>query len=122
MLTVIKAEDLRIETPQVSKENVVMMQKRKLSLAIAQLEKAKGNTKDLKPNPIVMRNGEPTIVLRFANHTIVGFPLGDNLPEEAFLWIRDVWLKEDENQELVWEVHQKMSRKLQESKNGKKIH
>ena len=118
MLTVIKAEDLRIETPRVSKENVVMMQKRKLSKAIAQIE---GGEK-LKPNPIVMRNGEPTIVLRFANHTIAGFPLGDNLVKKALLWIRDVWLEENESQELVWKVHQKMSRKLVESKNGKKIH
>ena len=118
MLTEIKAEDLRIETPQVSKENVVMKQKRKLSLAIAQIE---GGAK-LKPNPIVMRNGELMIVLKFANHTIVGFPLGDNLPKKAFLWIRDVWLEEDKNQELVWEVYQKMCRKLENSKNGKKIH
>ena len=118
MLKMIEAKDLKIENPEANKENAVMMQKRKLSLAIAQLEKAKGNTKDLKPNPIVSRNGVPTIVLRFANHTIAGFPLGSTLPEKAFIWLRDTWLEEEDSQELVWKVYQDMKIALQEAKNG----
>ena len=117
MLEMIKAEDLKIEKLQASLEYAVMMQKRKLSKAIAQIELEK----NLKPNPIVIRNGEPTIVLKFANETIAGFPLRDNLPKKAFLWIRDVWLEEDESQELVWKVYKKMCRDLEKAKQGEKI-
>ena len=117
MLEMIKAEDLKIEKLQASLEYAVMFQMRKLSKAIAQIDEGK----KLKPNPIVVRNGEPTIVLKFANHTIAGFPLRDNLPKKAFLWIRDVWLEEDESQELVWKVYQKMCRKLDKAKKGEKI-
>lgn len=120
MLIEINRNDLVRENPESSKENAVEKQKEKLTLAIAQLDEAKGNLKEakLKPNPIVMRNGEQMIVLRFSQFPIKGFPLKKNDPKEAFLYLRDTWLEEDKNQELVWEVYQEMCEELALRKNG----
>ena len=117
MLKMIKAEDLKIKKPELSIENAVLMQKVKLLTAITQID----DGRKLKPNPIVMRNGEPTIVLKFANHTIAGFPLRDNDPKKAFLWLMDTWLEYEDNQELVWKVYRKMCRDLEKAKQGEKI-
>ena len=111
-LNFVKADELKRSTPIHTLETSVAYQKRKITSAIDQIR----NGKTPKPNPVVNRNGEPHIVLKFANHTIGGFPLGDMLITDALLEIRDEWLETKEAQELVWETHQEMTRKLEEAK------
>ena len=111
-LNFLNAGELKRTAPEHNLENAVAYQKRKLAKAISQIKK--GSTP--KPNPLVSRNGEPTIVLKFANHTIGGFPLGDMLIEEALTEIKDIWLETDEAQQLVWKVHQEMTEALAKAK------
>ena len=74
-------------------------------------------TRRMNPFPVLMRQGKKTIILKYANHIIEGFHLNGAEPQECLEWVRDVWLKDEANQELCWEVHQKMTAELRKSKS-----
>jgi hypothetical protein len=74
-------------------------------------------TRRTNPFPVLIRQGTETIVLKYANEIIEGFHLNGAMPQECLEWVRDVWLKEEANQEQCWKVHQKMTANLRKHKS-----
>ena len=115
MLQMIEGDKLKVEKVPHNQEWAVSQKKTQLTKCINQYEADNKNPdKDFKPKPnlILERLGQEMIVLKWANFTIAGFPIGNNDKIEALKWVRDVWLEEPDNQELIYSVHQEMTRTL----------
>ena len=115
MLQMIEGGKLKVEKVPHNKIWAVSQKRTQLTQCINQYEADnKKPNKDFKPKPnlILERLGQEMIVLKWANFTIAGFPIGDNDYVEALKWVRDVWLEMPESQELIYSVHQEMTRTL----------
>ena len=115
MLQMIEGGKLKVEKVPHNQQWAVSQKRTQLTQCINQYEaNNKNQDKNFKPKPnlILERLGQEMIVLKWANFNIAGFPIGDNDYVEALKWVRDVWLEEPENQELIYSVHQKMTRAL----------
>ena len=115
MLQMIEGGKLKVEKVPHNKEWAITEKRNQISQCIDSIESFKkyptGGFKP-KPNLILERLGQEMIVLKWANFTIAGFPIGDNDYVEALKWVRDVWLEMPESQELIYSVHQEMTRTL----------
>lgn len=119
MLQMIEGGKLKVEKVPHNQEWAVSQKRTQLTQCISQYEAKKNFVKKkkkkafkVKPNLILERLGQEMIVLKWANFTIAGFPIGNNDKIEALKWVRDVWLEKPESQELIYSVHQKMTRTL----------
>ena len=120
MLRTIGRENLTVKRVEHDKKWAIQEKRKQLSDCIDCLESEK--KKKLKPNLILNRNGQKAIVLKWSNHNIEGFYLGQAPTKQekidALKEVRDVWLAKPENQDLVWLVHQEMTEALREARNG----
>ena len=115
MLQMIEGGKLKVEKVPHNQQWAVSQKRTQLTQCINQYEADnKNQDKNFKPKPnlILERLGQEMIVLKWANFTIAGFPIGETDKIEALKWVRDFWLEEPENQELIYSVHQEMTRTL----------
>ena len=114
MLKTIGRENLKLENVPHNKEWAIAEKKNQLTECINCIEE---KMTKITPNLILTRNGKKAVVLKWANFDIEGFELGvrptTKLKLDTLKEIRDSWLEEPENQELVWGVHQEMTTHLQ---------
>jgi hypothetical protein len=122
MLQMIEGGKLKVGKVPHNQDWAVNEKRNQITQCIDSIESNKKNPQTgfkPKPNLILQRLGQEMIVLKWANFTIAGFPIGKNDKIEALKWVRDVWLEEPESQELIYSVHQEMTRTLMQRRRDK---
>jgi hypothetical protein len=124
MLQMIEGGKLKVQKVPHNQDWAVTQKKNQISQCIDSIKSNKKNpVTGFKPKPTLFleRLGQEMIILKWANYTIAGFPIGKADKIEALKWVRDVWLEEPESQELVYSVHQKMTTQLQNKLRKKEV-
>ena len=116
MLTAI-TENLELDRVPHDKTWCVKEKQKQITDCIASIN---NGDNPIKPNLILERQKQKFILLKWANYNIVGFPIGKTPTKEykikSLEWVRDKWLEEEANQELVFQKHTEMTQKLRQAR------